>query len=92
MNAIQNIIQDQINIAYARAWEYTKHSTDWNEFMNQAEILEEIYDKIKELPLFVSEEDINKLQRYDDRWECGVYESKDWEYVRYDSLISLLTK
>ena len=67
---------------------YFNHEyTDW---------LRETLERIKSLPSTISQEDIDKLQRYyyQKHWMVLEYDDSrtDWLYIRYDDLISLLTK
>lgn len=93
MNAIQ--ILEELFIYYSWLYE-TSLTKDWERKWSWAmQSIEKAIEKIRELPPTISQEDINKLQRYDHERETEwgwMEESDEWEYVRYDSLISLLTK
>lgn len=88
MNAtkLEKIISNKIPVHQYKISEWAFPKSWWG--IDKFQVIE----AIKSLPPTIGIEDINKLQRYYMEDNLWMYESEDGEYVRYDSLISLLTK
>ncbi len=84
------------NMIILMSWEWAKLKRIFPDMFYEFAIatLQEAKERISKLPPTISQEDIEKLQRYyyQKHWMVLEYDNSrtDWLYIRYDDIISLL--